>query len=203
MQMLIVGLALFLGLHLVPAVPPLRTTLQGALGVGIYKLAFSLGSAAALVAIVLGFRDAHWISADSPQLWTLPDGMRHLTMTLMWPAFILLASAYIPSRIRTAVKHPMLASITLWAAAHLLVRGDLASVLLFGSFLAYSIVDRISAEARQAIGPLGKATGGIGGDIAAITVGTVAFAAMLLGLHGVLIGISLLPEGTLSHLLGN
>ena len=194
MQTLIFGLVLFLGLHLLPVVPSLRATLQNTLGAGIYKIAFSLGSAVALVAIVIGFRDAHWISANSQQLWALPEGLRHLTMLLMLPAFILLAAAYIPSRIRTAVKHPMLAAITLWGAAHLLVRGDEASVLLFASFLAYSLIDRISVEARQASGPLGKATGTLRGDITAIAVGTLAFAIMVLWLHGFLIGIPLVPR---------
>ena len=195
MQTLIFGLVLFLGLHFLPALPSLRATFQNLLGAGIYKLAFSLGSAVALVAIVIGFRDAHWISADSQQLWSLPQGLRHLTMLLMLPAFILLAAAYIPSRIRTAVRHPMLAAVTLWGAAHLLVRGDEASVLLFASFLAYSLIDRISVEARHASGPLGNAAGTLRGDITAIAVGTLAFAITVLWLHGVLIGIPLVPQG--------
>ena len=71
------------------------------------------------------------------------------------PAFILLVAAYVPSRIRTALKHPMLAAVKLWALAHLIANGDLASLMLFGSFLAYGVFDRISVKRRAALGPLG------------------------------------------------
>ena len=115
-----------------------------------------------------------------------------LTLALMLVAFILLAAAYIPSRIRTAVKHPMLAAVKLWAFAHLLVRGDLASLLLFGSFLAYGVFDRISVKKRHALGPLGAAQGGLKGDIVVVAVGTVAYLLMLLFGHAYLIGVPLM-----------
>ena len=89
-------------------------------------------------------------------------------MLLMLPALVLLVAAYVPSRIRTAVRHPMLASVKLWAFAHLLTNGDLASVLLFGSFLAYGVYDRISVRHRVALGPLGTASGGMAQDAIAI-----------------------------------
>ena len=183
MPTLILGLALFHGLHLVPAMPALRARLREMTGPGIYKLVFSLISALALVVIVMGYRDAQGQSHGNVQIWVPPDSLRHITPLLMLPAFILLAAAYIPSRIRTTAQHPMLAAITIWALAHLLVRGDLASVLLFGSFLAFGILDRISVNNREAPGPLGKTTGGLRGDIAAIVVGTMAYAVMVFGLH--------------------
>ena len=108
-------------------------------------------------------------------------------------AFILLAAAYIPSRIRTAVGHPMLAAIMLWSLSHLLVNGDLASIVLFGSFLVYSVYDRISVQQRAALGPLGSRQGTIAGDFTAILVGTGAFIAMLLWGHARLIGVALIP----------
>ena len=123
----------------------------------------------------------------------LPATLRPLTTLLMLPAFILLAAAYIPSRIRTAAKHPMLAGIALWALAHLLVRCDLASVLLFGGFLAFGLLNRISAERREARGPLGTVQGSVRGDIAAVVVGTIAFAAMVLWVHGAAFGVPLTP----------
>lgn len=189
MPSLILGLLLFHGLHLVPAMPTLRARLRETMGPGIYKLAFSLISVAALVVIVKGYKAARSLGDGNVQLWDLPDWLRYVTPGLMLPAFILLAAAYIPSRIRTATKHPMLAAIALWGLAHLLVRGDLASVLLFGSFLAFGVLDRISVERREARGPLGKVQGGLRGDLAAIAVGAIAFAVMVLGLrHGALIG---------------
>ena len=193
MPTLLLGLALFFGLHLVPAMPSARTRLRDTLGPGIYKVGFSLISVVAIVLIVRGYRSAHWLGDGNTELWVLPAALRPLTTLLMLPAFILLAAAYIPSRIRTAAKHPMLAGITLWALAHLLVRGDLASVLLFGGFLAFGLLDRLSAERREARGPLGKAQGGVRGDIAAVAVGSVAFAATVLWLHGAAFGVPLTP----------
>ena len=80
------------------------------------------------------------------------------------PALILLVAAYTPSRIRTVVRHPMLTAVLVWSFSHLLVNGDLASVILFGSFLAYAGYDIASASQRSALGPLGAAPGGVVGD---------------------------------------
>jgi uncharacterized membrane protein len=66
----------------------------------------------------------------------------------MLPVFPLLFAAYLPGRIRTALKHPMLAAVKFWALAHLLVNGRLADVLLFGGFLAWAVADRISWKRR-------------------------------------------------------
>lgn len=192
MLTLVLGLILFNGLHLVPAAPGLRVSLRDRMGAGAYMIAFSVVSLLALVLIVRGYGDAHGLGRGNIELWTLPPFLRHITLALMLPAFILLAAAYIPSRIRTAVQHPMLAAIKIWALAHLLVRGDLASVLLFGSFLAFGVVDRISVKKRGAMGPLGAAKGGLNGDFAAVAVGTLAYAAMVFWGHGALIGVKLL-----------
>jgi uncharacterized membrane protein len=85
----------------------------------------------------------------------------------------------------------MLAAIKVWALAHLLSNGDLASVLLFASFLAYAVYDRISVKARDALGPLGQRPGAIGGDVAAIAVGLIGYIVMLFWGHGALIGVAL------------
>lgn len=142
--------------------------------------------------IVRGYRDAHGLEHGDVQLWIAPYFLRYLTLVLMLPAFIMLAAAYIPSRIRTYVKHPMLTAIIIWGFAHLLVRGDLASALLFGGFLAYGLIDRLSVMNRSAPGPLGAARGGLLGDVAAIAVGGVAYGATLLWLHAAMIGTPLL-----------
>jgi len=83
--------------------------------------------------------------------------------------------------------------VALWAFSHLLVNGDLASVLLFGSFLVYAGYDVISANRRAAVGPLGKARGGLVQDMVAITVGLALYALLLVWGHRVLTGIPLLP----------
>ena len=189
MPLLIAGIALFMALHVVPTAPNVRAELRGKMGPSGYLLVFSIISLVSLIMIAKGYGDAR--SAGRVQLWYPPAFMRHITLALMLPAFILLAAAYIPSRIRTAVKHPMLTAIKIWALGHLLVRGDLASVVLFGSFLAFGVFDRISVKKRGALGPLGAATGTARGDVLAIVVGTLAYVVMLLWGHWALIGVPL------------
>jgi uncharacterized membrane protein len=191
MLLLVLGLALFTVTHLVPATPATRSLLRDRMGPSAYLLVFSILSLVSLILIGQGYGEARTLGRGNPQLWVPPAFMKHVAMTLMLPAFILLASAYVPSRIRTAVKHPMLAAIKLWALAHLLVRGDLASVLLFGSMLAYGVFDRISVKKRGALGPLGAAPGTTRGDLIAVAIGLTAYAAMLFWGHGALIGVAL------------
>lgn len=190
---LIMGLVLFFAIHLVPTNPSLRQGLADRFGEGAYKGIFSLVSLAGFVLIVLGYHKLQLMPGKNPVIWDPPAAMRHATMGLMLIAMILLAAAYIPSRIRTAVKHPMLAATKVWALAHLLVNGDLGSILLFGSFLAYAIYDRISVKARGAMGPLGARTGGLGGDIAVIVVGLALYGFMVLYGHAALIGVPVMP----------
>jgi uncharacterized membrane protein len=87
----------------------------------------------------------------------------------------------------------MLVALMLWAFAHLLVNGNLASVLLFGSFLGYGIYDVVSASQRAALGPLGRAPGGTAGDVAAVAVGLALYALLLVWGHRMLTGVPLLP----------
>lgn len=193
MLLLVVGLLLFFLIHLVPTAPEIRRGLVERFGETPYKLGFSVVSAIALALIVYGYAKLQSTPGKNPELWLPPPGMRHAAMLLMPISFVLLAAAYIPSRIRTITQHPMLAAVMLWALAHLLVNGDLASIVMFGSFLVWAIYDRISVKQRAALGPLGGRTGGLGGDIAAVVVGIGLFVVMLLWGHARLIGVPILP----------
>jgi len=193
MTLLIGGLLLFIGAHLVPTQPELRAALIRRLGEGPYKGAFSLISAIGIVLLVFGYGQMQGLARGNPQLWVPPIWTKHLVFLLMVPAMILLVATYVPSRIRSAVGHPLLTALMLWALGHLLANGDLASVLLFGSFLAYAVCDRISVRHRAALGPLGKTEGGMLGDVIAIGLGLLLYAFMLLWGHAKLIGVPLLP----------
>lgn len=193
MALLIGGLALFMVAHLVPTLPAVRARLVGKLGFGVYRLLFSLLSIAGLVLIVVGYGRMQGLGRGNPELWTSPVWVRHLVMLLMIPAIILLVAAYVPSRIRTAVRHPMLTALMIWAFAHLLANGDLASVLLFGSFLGYSIYDRVSVASRPSPGPLGDAKGGAVQDVVVVVVGLGLYALILFWGHAKLTGVALLP----------
>lgn len=193
MWMLVGGLALFFAAHLIPTRPQLRERLVARAGAGPYRGLFALASLAGLVLIVIGYGKMRGLGPENPQLWLSPSWTRHLAMLLMLPALVLLVAAYVPSRIRTAVRHPMLIALMLWAFAHLLANGDLASALLFGSFLAYALYDIMSATQRAALGPLGGAPGRAAGDVAAIVAGLVLYALLLFWGHQLLTGIPLLP----------
>ncbi|HEY0293567.1 MAG TPA: NnrU family protein [Hansschlegelia sp.] len=185
MAILILGLAIFLGGHLFTRAQGRRAALIARFGDGPYKAAYSVVSAIGLLLIVLGWRAAPFIEVWSPPAWT-----RHVPVTLMWPAFILLASAYLPSHIRAKARHPMLAAVKLWATAHLVANGDLASIVLFGSFLAWGVAARIGLkrqERREGRAPQPVASWR--GDVLAVVIGTVAYALFGAYLHQLLIGV--------------
>lgn len=191
MLLLVLGLVLFFAIHLVPTQPELRRGFVARFGEGAYKGAFSLVSFAGLMLIVYGYHKLQVMPGKNPDLWYPPVWTRHVAATLMMPAIVLLVAAYVPSRIRDAAKHPMLLSIKLWALAHLLSNGDLASVLLFGSFLAWAVFDRISVRRRSALGPLGARTGGpLFNDLLVVGAGLAAYAVFALWGHKLLIGVA-------------
>jgi uncharacterized membrane protein len=193
MALLIGGLALFIVVHLVPTRPSLRAGLVGTLGPGIYRGLFSLVSIAGLVLIVLAYGHMQGLGRGNPQLWVPPAWIKHVVFLLMIPAMILLVAAYVPSRIRSAVGHPFLTAIMIWAFAHLLANGDLASVLMFGLLLGFAVYDRISVISRPSPGPLGNARGRAFYDILAIAGGLGLYALLLFWGHAKLTGVPLLP----------
>lgn len=188
--LLIAGLVLFLGIHAVPMLSSVRGNLAQKLGENGYKGLFTLVSAAGLVLIVYGYGSAR--SEGPPMVYDPPQWTRHVTMLLMVPVFIFLVSAYIPSRIGRVLKHPMLVAVKLWALAHLLSNGDLASVLLFGGFFAWAVADRISVKRRGAgvgKGPVGELEPGRFSDVIVIVAGLVLYGLFVWKLHAILFGV--------------
>jgi uncharacterized membrane protein len=192
MLLLIAGLIIFFGVHLVPTNPGLRDSLRERLGATPYQVLFSVLSLLGFALIVAGYHKLQLLPGKNPQLWLPPAWTKHVAFALMLPAFILLVAAYVPSRIRTTVKHPMLLAIKIWALAHLLANGTLGALVLFLSFLAFAVYDRISVKQRAATGPLGNKTGGIGGDLTAVVLGSALYAFMLLYGHQALINKALI-----------
>ena len=184
---MILGLVLFLGVHVLTIQRALRARLIAAWGEGGYKSGYSVVALLGLVLIVWGFAD--YRAAGMWQVWTPPAVLKHVTVALMLPAVILFVAAYIRGRIYVAVKHPMLAGVKLWAAAHLLANGDLGSIILFGAFLAWAVFDRISLKHRSDAGAPPIPVGGIGNDLIAVAVGVVAYLALAFVFHPVVIGV--------------
>ena len=187
LSVMILGLALFLGVHALTTQRGLRARLIGRVGEGGYKIGYSLVSALGLALIVWGFskyRATGWID-----VWTPPTAMKHIAVALMLPAVILVVAAYIRGRIYTTLKHPMLTGVKLWAASHLLANGDLGSIILFGSFLGWAVFDRISLKRRTDAGAPPIPVGGPGNDLIAVAVGLIAYLALAFAFHPAVIGV--------------
>jgi uncharacterized membrane protein len=184
---MIVGLVLFLGAHTFTTQRDLRARLIATLGEGGYKIGYALVSLAGLAVIVWGF--SHYRASGWIEVWSPPKALKHLNTALMLPAVILVVAAYLRGRIYTAVKHPMLAGVKLWAFGHLLANGDLGGIILFGSFLAWAVFDRISLKRRADPGAPPIPVGGITNDLIAVAVGIVAYLALAFAFHPVVIGV--------------
>lgn len=189
MLILIVGIVIFLGVHTFTAVRSARSGLIERIGAGPYKGVYSIASAVGFVLIVWGF--ARYRAADWTQLWIPPDWARYLAIVLMWFAFVALAcSGPTLGRIKGWLRHPMLAGVMIWALTHLLANGDAGGLLLFGSFLAWSVFDRIAVERRGDSGAP-RLRSFTRADAIAVGAGTVAYVAMIF-LHPLLIGVPVL-----------
>jgi uncharacterized membrane protein len=188
MTLLVLGLALFLGVHTLSTLRPARAGLIGRLGEGPYKGLYSLLSAAGLVLIVVGY--GAYRGAGYVPVWDPPSALRPVTLALNWLAFVALAAAYAPpGKIKSVLRHPMLAGVKAWALAHLLANGDLGSILLFGGLLAFAVYDRIAVKRRGDLGA--PASGVTAGDALALAIGTAAYALMF-WLHPIAFGVPIL-----------
>jgi len=184
---MILGLVLFLGVHTLTTQRELRARVIASAGEGGYKIGYALVSLLGFALIVWGF--AHYRATGWIDVWHPPTALKHVTVALMLPAVILVVAAYIRGRIYTALKHPMLTGVKLWAAAHLLANGDLGSIILFGSFLGWAVFDRISLKRRADSGAPPIPVGGPGNDLIAVAVGLIAYLALAFAFHPVVIGV--------------
>lgn len=186
---LVLGLVLFLGIHSMSIFAPAwRDRVAARLGNG-WRGIYSLISIAGFIVIVWGYRIARHnpVVVYAPPTWT-----RYIAAVLMLPVFILFLAAYFPGRIKAALKHPMLFSVMLWAVAHLIATGLLANIVLFGSFLAWAIADRISFRWR-AQRPIATAPAMKWNDGIAIVAGLVLYVIFEHWLHLRWIGVQPLP----------
>jgi uncharacterized membrane protein len=192
MTFLILGLVIFFGTHLFSAFRSREPgkDIRVKMGQGPYMGLYSLVSLAGFVLIVWGYSAAR----PAPILYTPPTAMAHINLALMLPAMILLVASQLPAgRIAKAVKHPMLLAVKIWATGHLLANGELNSVILFGSFLAYGVIDRIAVKKRGDNGPGPDQVLSGTSDLIAIGAGSALYAVILLWLHPILFGVVALP----------
>jgi len=132
---LLVGLALWSASHLFKRLAPeMRSQMsdQGAKGL------VSLASFGAIALMVIGYRG--W---ESPQVWSPPEAMTALNNLFMLLAVYLLVASTTKPALAGRIRHPMLGAVKVWAFAHLLVNGDLASIVLFGGLLLWSVASML------------------------------------------------------------
>jgi uncharacterized membrane protein len=184
---LITGLVLFLGAHLAIIFRGFRTKIIAKIGDKGWRVGISLCTLIGLVLIAYGF--SQYRAGGYVRLYEPPLFLRHLALILNLPVFVLLASAYLPGYIKATIKHPMLAAVKLWALAHLCANGDLGSVILFGSILAWAVIARIAVKKREMAEPPPPRSGPLRNDLIAILIGLTAYILVLDWLHAILIGV--------------
>jgi len=188
MGWLIAGLVLFLGLHSVRIfAEDWRTATIARLGEGRWKGLYSLGAVVGFGLIVFGYGQAR---LDPVVLWASPVWTRHLAALAVLLALVLLAAAYVPRNgLKARLRHPMVLGVKVWALGHLLANNTLADLLLFGGFLLWAVLDFRAARQRDRAGSAAPAAGTLGGTLAAVAVGVVAWAALAFGGHAWLFGV--------------
>ena len=187
MEILIAGLVLFFAVHSISIVAePWRNRMAARMGETGWQGLYGLLSLAGFVLLVWGFGLARH---GANPLYAPPSWGADAALVLMLPVFPLLFATYMPGHIKAAVGHPMLLATMLWALAHLLTTGSLADVLLFGAFLVWAAIDRISMTGRMQR-PLHTVPPGRFNDTVAVIAGLAVYALFLAGLHQWLFGVS-------------
>lgn len=187
MLLLTIGLLLFLGVHLVPAVPATRNSLRTRWGEQRYKGIFSLASGVGFIAIIAGY----WIASPGPRLFAPMPAAIAAAPWVVTAAFVLFAASHMRGHLRRTLQHPMVIGTILWSAVHLLANGDLRGTLLFGAFLAWSVIDLIASLRRGPIAPFEPIARQ---DLMALVGGTVV-SLVLMALHRVLFGVPVVGFG--------
>ncbi len=176
MTLIVLGLALWWGAHLFKRLAPAARAGMGDAGKGLV----AAGVLAGLVLMVLGYR-----GVEQVDLWYPPRFLTHLNNLLMMIAVYLFATSVTKTRITGVIRHPQLTAVKTWAVAHLLVNGDLASLLLFGGLLVWAVVEVIlinRAEPRPAPPPPAPMSREIGTVLGALVVfGAIAWVHNRLG----------------------
>ncbi|WP_186766537.1 NnrU family protein [Puniceibacterium confluentis] len=165
MPFLVFGLLLWVGAHVFKRLSPKRRADLGKSGRGLVAILILAG----LVMIILGYRAAPFID-----VWTPPGFFVHINNLLMLAAVFAFGMGATTGRLRGKMRHPQLTAVSIWAVAHLLVNGDFASILLFGTMLIWAIseivlINRAEPWQRPEPGPAKK-------DIVLVVITLVMFA---------------------------
>ncbi|WP_345229457.1 NnrU family protein [[Roseibacterium] beibuensis] len=133
--LLILGIALWIGGHLFKRLAPAK---RAAMGENAGKGVMAVVLLASIVLMVIGYRSAALVT-----VWSPPSFMIHINNLLVLIGLWFFALSAIPGKMSARVRHKQLTGVKSWAIAHLLVNGDLASIILFGAMLAWAVLSVI------------------------------------------------------------
>lgn len=179
MIFLALAVAAFIAIHLIPAVPAAKQALQARLGKA-YGPGFGLASLAGLGLVILA-----WANRDILPVYEPPAWGRHATYGLVTVAFLFLGIWLFRGSWRQKLRFPFAIAAMAWAAGHLFVRGDLASLILFGGLGLYGAAHFALASANG-IRPSPEIRAGH--NLLSVVFGLAALSLMV-QLHGHLIGV--------------
>lgn len=189
MSLFIAGLILFFAVHSISIVNVgWRDAMAARLGTNTWKIVYSVASLVGLVLLIKGYGIAR---SDPVILYTPPAWLLHVNFLLMLFVFPLFMASLLPGRIKAAVKHPAYASVKVWAFAHLLTNGALADVLLFGCFLAWAVIGRISMKYRRQRPVPGFPESPVN-DLLAVVGGLLLYLLFIMMLHGWVTGVEVM-----------
>jgi len=167
-------------LHLVAAIPSLKARLKAAVGEKAYGPVFGIASLVGIAIIVMGWRASDFVFVYDPPEWG-----RHANFLLTLIAFICLGIFTFRGSLRQKLRFPMAFAAIFWATGHLLANGDLASIILFGGFLAYALA-HLAIGLANGVRPSPEVRSGH--DLLSVLIG-IALYGMMAQAHGALIGV--------------
>ena len=174
MTLLIIGILLFAGVHLIPALAPgIKAAWLGKMGEGGYKGTFSLLLLASFILMTFG-----WKAVDPAVVYSPPMDIRQPAIALLILAFILLVVGSRNSRLRQWVRHPQLTGVLLWAVAHLLMNGDSRSLVLFSGIAIWSCVEMLVISKREGVW-IKADVPSVGSEVVTVTIAIVAVIAVM------------------------
>jgi uncharacterized membrane protein len=167
-------------MHLVAAVPSLKPRIKAQVGEKAYGPLFGIASLIGIVIIVLGWRASEFVP-----VYDAPEWGRHANYLLTLIGFVFLGIFIFRGTLRQKLRFPMAYAVIFWAVGHLVANGDMASLILFGGFLAYALA-HIVIGAANGIRPSLEVRAGH--DLLSVLIG-IALYGIAAQLHGALIGV--------------
>lgn len=187
MFLLVLGVLLWSGVHLIKSVAPgWRAKKVQALGEKRWKGIVSLALVASIVLMVLGWRSAGYEAAYRPPFMTSP-----IVAGLMFVSFLLFAGASAPGNIKRLLRHPMLTGTIVFSVAHLLANGDQRSIVLFGGIGLWAAISIVLINRREGTWQRPPAVS-LAKD-AMTLAGTIVIFGIVVFLHPYLFGADALP----------